>query len=171
MDDRVSISPPTAADLAYMDVHVRDIDRLEFDVMGNGRDFLTSLHELVRLSSKVLVGRWEKRPVVIYGIVPRSLLGAQASPWLVATDDIFDPAIARAFARHCRPALAGLSEGFDHLWNLVHTDNAAAIRWLRWLGFKFTGYDFDVSGHTFTHFKMEVDDVSHRVPSARAALR
>lgn len=172
MDERVSISPPTAADLAFMDAHVRDIDRLEFDVMNNGRDFLTSLHELARVSTKILVGRWHKRPVVIYGIVPRSLLGGEGSPWLVATDQIFEPDVARAFARHCRPALAELSEGFDYLWNLVHTDNAAAIRWLGWLGFRFTGFDVTVSGHTFTHFKMEVDDVlSRNGNTARVGIR
>lgn len=157
-----SIARPTAADLAFMEANMRDMDRLEFNLMSGGLSILTCLHKLNLRSSKMLVGKWKGEPVVLYGVTPVSLLGRQGQPWLAATDRITEGPIARAFLRESRRALADLADGYDYLWNLVHAENSIAIRWLKWLGFNFTGLGLNVQGHRFEHFKMELEDVLSR---------
>lgn len=43
------------------------------------------------------------------------------------------------FARECKKWLNRLMEGHSRLENMVSVENAVAIKWLRWLGFTFTG--------------------------------
>lgn len=154
-----SITPPTYEDLAYMAAHMRDMDRLEFRLMSGGLPTMDCMHLLQERSSKMLVGRWHGEPVVLYGVTPTTLLSGRGQPWLAATSRVTERQIAKAFLRESRRALAGLSEGYDYLWNLVHAENAVAIRWLKWLGFTFTGLGAVVQGHRFEHFKMELEDV------------
>lgn len=73
--------------------------------------------------------------VAVFGDAVFSLLGGVGVPWLIST--IHVQKHPRAFLQVCKPEVRQMLTRHHHLMNYVDARNTAAIRWLKWLGFKF----------------------------------
>lgn len=68
------------------------------------------------------------------GVSPLSLVGSTGVPWLLGSDLV--RVHRRVFMVESRRLVAHWLTLFDALRNVVDARYAAAIRWLRWLGFE-----------------------------------
>lgn len=116
------------------------------------------MHYGLAHSSHVWTGLIDFEPVCMYGVVPASLLCGSGVPWLIGTDALVEHQIL--FLRRCRPQLERMQRVYQHLQNFVAADNAAAVRWLEWLGF--TMHDprpLGPDGVRFRRFEWRATDV------------
>lgn len=138
------VEPLTAAGLAgALDLasRMRPVDAREVWAVGG-----QTPEEAVRDSLEAsLVPRGQARvvrlgalPVMLFGVAPCSVLSDAGSPWMLASaewDAALSAGLSRTFLRRCRGELIGLGREFSRLENQVLADNAAAARWLEWMGF------------------------------------
>lgn len=134
---------------------VRDIDRLEFELMSNGESLHDMLSDLHAKSIRARTARVDGHVVAIYGMIRQTILGGTGNPWMIATNEIYKTNVRRAFLQNTKRELAWLAGDLNYLWNLVHSKNVIAIRWLKWIGFKFDGSGFVSGEHEFLKFYME----------------
>lgn len=92
--------------------------------------------------------------VCIIGVSAPSLLSQVGCPWMLTTRAVDRPEVRRAFVGGSKAALDWAAMDFQRLWNLVAAENTVAVRWLRRVGFRFTGRDVWLRGHQFLHFEM-----------------
>jgi hypothetical protein len=109
------------------------------------------------LSFKWSIRAWtaviEGRPGLMWGVGRLGgLLGFVGAPWLLASDILELPEVAREFIRLSRPYTRELERGFRRLENLVHAENRLAVRWLKWLGFSFAEKPEQWGGENFYRF-------------------
>jgi ribosomal protein S18 acetylase RimI-like enzyme len=90
-------------------------------------------------------------PVCMFGVAPIDMLAGLGQPWLVTTNAVARH--ERVFLRRCRPVVAAMLDSYPRLTNIVHADNVRAIKWLRWLGFKFKGEAIRVNDVAFRQFR------------------
>lgn len=143
------------ADIERMVQEMREIDRVEFRVMSGGKPEGETLDHLLRRSTRARAGYYGGELVCVYGVLSPTLLSREGNPWLCATDLIELKEVRKAFIRNTRSELSWMAEGFSRLWNLVLDQNVTAIRWLKWIGFRFDGTGYEIDGHRFLHFAME----------------
>jgi len=121
----------TNEDIEIVGRALREADRLE--VEASSGEVIPALYETVQKSDVA----WtvdDGGPVGLFGVVPQGILGGGA-PWFVGTEGL---------SRHKKEFLVTskhlakefLAE-YHYLENYVDERNAASIRWLGWLGFKF----------------------------------
>lgn len=89
----------------------------------------------MRYGDQSWAGTVDGEPVCMFGVVPASLLGRVGVPWMVGTTAMDRLRVQKALLHESRPALQAMFSRYDVLANVVDARNAAAIRWLRWLGF------------------------------------
>lgn len=128
------VLPVSVQDVAAIAAIARqaDIDELtealgvsiEDALLGGIRDSLNAKQIVV-----------DGKVVAVFGDAVFSLLGGVGVPWLIST--IHVQAHARAFLRVCKPEVQQMLTRHPHLMNYVDARNTSAIRWLKWLGFKF----------------------------------
>lgn len=101
----------------------------------------------------------DSRPVCMFGVTPIDILAGVGSPWLLGTDEIEKCAIT--FLRLCKGHAAKMLELFPHLVNYVDARHEVAIRWLKWLGFKFDteSVPYGIWGMPFFRFEMKKPNV------------
>lgn len=165
MEHRTLIRPLTADDCKAMARDMRAVDRRELAAMSGsdgGPD--AAERELLRLMGRsrgrAMAGFHDGKLVNVFGVMVRTLAGRVGHPWMVATDEMVNPSVRRAFVRHCRPAfLACIPDGVEELWNLVLADNDAAIHWLKWLHFDFAPDSVVHEGAEWLRFEMRASHV------------
>lgn len=146
------ITPEIVADLIP---RLRPIDRLELSCMTQG-DPAQALLRMTERARRSTAAYMDGGLVGIMGIGSASLVSDTGCPWALVTDALDRPEVRREFVARSRDALGWLSEDFRRLWNIVSAENVTAIRWLRWMGFSFTGREVELQGHRFLHFEMEI---------------
>lgn len=128
------VLPIELEDIAVIlrDVRQADIDEI---VEGLGVSLESELVDGISGSlnaRKIVV---DGQIVAVFGDAVHSLLGSVGVPWLISTVHVEHH--ARAFLKVCKPEVQGMLTRHRHLFNYVDARNAAAIRWLKWLGFDF----------------------------------
>ena len=120
-------------DAVYLAPRLRAIDALEVRCTGKTpEESLMIGFDLVR--AKVLSALNSDEEVVAMCGVSESPQNPKAGViWLLASDK-FDEH-KKDFLTVCKPVIEELSEGFQHVYNLVHINNTKSIRWLEWYGF------------------------------------
>jgi len=111
---------------------LRTEDRAE--VLALGVDPFYGLLGSVAASREAWTYRDDGQIICMAGVAPLSLIGSTGIPWLLSS-----PLVAthrRAFMVETRRTLAHWLTMFDVLRNVVDAQYEAAVRWLRWLGFK-----------------------------------
>ncbi len=141
-------------DLAVMCDRIQPMDRFEFDVMSGGKRLDECFNHLRRRSVRARAAYADGELVAVYGVLAPTLMAESGNPWLAATPTVDRPDVRREFIRYTEREMTWLSEGFQHLWNLVSHENQVAIRWLKWIGFQFDDDLIDVRGHPFRRFSM-----------------
>lgn len=76
-----------------------------------------------------------------------------AVPWLLGADDI--PFIAKDLLVQSEKKVKEWKNKYSEMYNFVHCDNRASLRWLEWLGFSF---ETEIKNN-FVRFKWEARGV------------
>lgn len=148
-----TFQPITPATIERLVPALRAIDRIELSCMSKGdpREALATMTARARRATAAYMGG---DLVGIMGVSAASVVSDTGCPWALVTSAIERPAVRREFLARSHVALDWLGEDFRRLWNIVSAENATAIRWLRWMGFTFTGREIELQGHRFLHFEM-----------------
>ena len=110
---------------------MREADIVECRAMGYSPK--QALREGIVASSLCLTALLDGRPEAMFGLVVRSALAGEGTPWMLGTEAIYDH--PRAMLRWGPGFVATMLDSTPVLSNLVAVDNVRAIRFLRWLGF------------------------------------
>lgn len=146
----IEIVPARACHLRRLAEVMRQADRDEIEARS-GRTPLGALMGSYRASSMCRVVLIDGKPEVIFGVGTLNVLAGVGSPWLLGSDAVWQH--RKEFMRQSRVWLRQLSARYQVLRNVVDCRNAASIRWLGWLGFRFS-QPFDHRGRPFMLFEM-----------------
>lgn len=135
----ISILPAIEVDARELAPVVRQEDRAEVLAL------LGPVHPVEGPAGGLLLGlataceAWTARDdagriICMAGVSPFSLIGSTGVPWLLGSDLV--RMHRRVFMAESRRLVARWLTWFDSLRNVVDARYAAAIRWLRWLGFE-----------------------------------
>ena len=83
----VNWSSPTDESIHYIASHLREADRIEIQAV-NPKPVAEIVQDSVNVSTLCKVVSIDGVPSLVYGLVPLSILGSVAAPWLLATDAI-----------------------------------------------------------------------------------
>lgn len=134
--DRVTVVPATIEHVYALADRLRPAD--EAEVRGLGHTPRKALYRGFRNSVLCRAGLVEGRCAAMWGVavgqVPGAcLLGSLATPWLLTSADV--EAVPLAYLRVGRAELAAMRALYPQLAGYVAADYAAAVRWLRMIGF------------------------------------
>lgn len=122
---------------------LREADLAELDAAGV-EDTVTMLLDAIPECSWARVAEWNGSPVFMYGVRPLSG-GDIGVPWMLSTVHL-EKTERVAVARLARKVVAEMRAEFSVLTNMVHCENADAIKFIEWLGFevsdKLTGPEY-----------------------------
>jgi hypothetical protein len=99
----------------------------------------------------------DARPVCMFGVTPLDILGGIGSPWLLGTDEVKKYGLA--FLKLSRGYVPRMLDLFPVLVNYVDVRHEVAIKWLKWLGFKFDPepVSYGIWGLPFYRFEMKLN--------------
>lgn len=140
----IAMLPATEDDARELAPLLRAEDRAE--VLALGVEPVDGLLQSVAAAREAWTWRADGLVICMAGVAPLSLIGRTGVPWLLGSDLV--PAHRRIFMVETRRAVARWLGMFDVLRNVVDARYAAAIRWLRWLGFE-VGEPFALQGGLF----------------------
>lgn len=126
------VLPLMAADLPALAELVRQADREEIEA-ATGLPIAEALARLLPGSCKASKIVHQGLVLAVFGDAAHS--AGVGVPWLISTERVEQ--FPREFLRVCRPEVADMLDRHGSLINYVDARNTAAMRWLRWLGFKF----------------------------------
>lgn len=150
----VEIGPPTPADVMFIADNLREADVVEVNAATGKTDMHEALHNAVRMSDEVWVGRVYKVPVCIWGVAPMSRITQNGSPWLVGTDRV--KKYQKAFLRRNKAWLDAVKKRYKMLYNFVDIRNPVSIKWIQWLGFDvLPAKPYGVKQTLFHRFEMQ----------------
>lgn len=151
----IEIVPARASHLRYLAANLRQSDLDEIDALS-GASALSALSFSYRRASICMVALIDGKPEAIWGAGSLNVLAGSGSPWMVCSDRATDD--LRFFLRMSVDWRDQLLSRYSVLRNVVDCRNAKSIRWLKWLGFKFSA-PFEARGHDVMIFEMRSKDV------------
>lgn len=147
----IEIVPARASHLRRLAQVMRQADRDEV-MARSGSTPIGALMSSYRGSTVCMVALVDGLPEVIWGAGDINILTGTGSPWMLGSEAI--NAHRKDFLRHSSHWRDQLLQRYSVLKNVVDCRNTVAIRWLRWLGFRFSD-PFDYRGHDFMLFELE----------------
>lgn len=129
----VEIIPTTHAHVAELADNLRVADRAELAASGHA-DAHRAIEFSVSLSTHLATAVVGDRVGAIFGLVPLSMVTGKGCPWMLGTDLVLTH--RRALMRDSPAYLRAMLRAYPHLENLVHAENAFAVRWLKHMGFE-----------------------------------
>lgn len=89
-------------------------------------------------SIRSFTGMVDGVPVCMFGANPYSILSGIGCVWMIGSTGLNPLKVQKVLLRESLPILEILQDLFPTLlYNFVDARNTSAIRWLKWLGFKF----------------------------------
>jgi hypothetical protein len=128
------VVPAQAEHIAPIVAKAREADKRELWALARATP-LQCLRYGFKHSRAAFTGRIDGEPVCMFGATAYNELGGIGVPWMVTSTGLDPLGAQKALLRLSRPGVAELRRQYPVLVNVVHGDNAAAIRWLRWCGF------------------------------------
>lgn len=129
--DGIVVRKTNVFDLEYLANNMRQADVQEI-WSSHHVDPLNALAISFKRSAFCYTVERKQRPVAIFGVYPLSILGTQASVWMLATDEL--TLIKRRFVRHSRNIIEHMLSFYPFLYNYVDVRNSESIKWLKWCG-------------------------------------
>lgn len=139
------IRPATLKDIKELARTMRPEDRAEIR-LSSGATPLVALTKGFVLSSSCSAVVRDGKVMAVFGVV--GIAGVSGSPWMLGAPGIEQ---CKSLLRECRKLLQGYLADYSYLSNACWAGNLVHIRWIKWLGFTFSGSDFR-SGELFLHF-------------------
>jgi hypothetical protein len=130
---RAWLVPAAAEHVAPIAAHARqaDIDELWAQAHATPAECMT---HGIEASVRAYTAMLDDVPVCMFGVVAAEAMG-EGAPWMVGTTALDSLRAQKDVLRISRAAIAEFQALFPNLYNLVDDRNAAAKRWLQWLGF------------------------------------
>lgn len=128
----VEIVATTPAHIIELAEKLRDADRAELMASGHP-DPRHAIELSVSLSTHRATATVDGRVGAIFGVSPISMASGVGCPWMLGTDLVLTN--RRALMRDSPAYIRAMLRVYPHLVNLVHAENAFAVRWLRHSGF------------------------------------
>lgn len=128
----IEIVPATHEAVDYIANRLREADIAELNASRIDASPYDIVLESVELSDWCNVVLIDGIPSIVFGVCP-SAEKDSGVPWLLGTDDM--DKIKRHLLIGCSSFIEKMLSKYSFLYNIVHCDNAKAIRWLEWLGF------------------------------------
>lgn len=144
----IEFRAPRPSDVLYIAKRMADMDRLECAAFG--RTPRQALDLAVRGSVMAWTASVDGKPLAAFGVTPVSVMSGVGVPWLLCVPEARRH--QRAFLERGRPFVQQMQATFPALQNMVHRDNARAIRWLRRLGFTVEAEPVYAGGHPMLPF-------------------
>ena len=139
-------------DVAHVECHMRAGDVAELEAIGQGR---AGIWNAYRASSHAYGLHLNDELVMVYGVIPASVLGGSGMIWALGTDGVTRH--AKQFLKDSPNCLRECFDTYNHLYNWVDERNTASKRWLKWLGFELQeAKPFGPLGMPFHRFDMRV---------------
>lgn len=153
----LTVIPAQFEHIAPVAIHMRQGDRDEV-AASSGRSPFEALEFSLTRSTVARTVLVDGVPAGIFGCGDLNILARSGAPWLLGTDDLGRAPMA--FLRTSVDWRDKLFERYDVLRNLVDDRNVASIRWLKWLGFKFSEpIPIGHAGLPFRLFELRAADV------------
>ena len=150
---KLQIVPATQEHLEQVAANMRQADADEAWAAGHMSP-LEALEFSDRITRDTKAGLADGEVFCIFGTARASALSFNGVPWLLGTEEL--PKYSRGFLRLNRKYISQIKKEFDRLDNYVDVRNHAAIKWLRWLGFKINPpIAYGADNLPFHHFEME----------------
>ena len=130
---------------------MREADIVECRAMGYSPK--QALREGLVASSLCLTALLDGRPEAMFGLVVKSALAGEGTPWMLGTEAIYDH--PRAMLRWGPGFVAAMLDSTPALSNLVAARNGRAIRMLRRWGFGISPDAILIGDVEFLLFRME----------------
>ncbi len=140
----ITMLASTGSDVHEFAPRLRAEDRAE--VLALGFTPVDGLLQSIAGAQEAWTYRADRQIICMAGVTPLSLIGRVGVPWLLGSELVLQH--RRAFMIETRRMVADWLTRFDVLRNVVDARYEAAIRWLRWLGFKI-GKPFPLGKGTF----------------------
>lgn len=147
------VVPAHSDHIFWLANNMSEADRDECDALAMGP--FRALTDSLNRSAAAWTGMVNDEPVVMFGVTPIDILGGIGSPWLLGTDEARRHAFT--FLRLNKQYLPKMLSLFPVLANYVDARHDVAIRWLKWLGFRFDPepVPYGIWGLPFLRFQME----------------
>lgn len=144
----------TENDIRILVDNIREVDRKEI-YHSTGMDPLEPILHSLR-SSRICVSAWAGGHLLcVFGVAPYKDAGA---PWMIGTTHL--PRVRRTLLSYPQAFISVWKQDFPKLENYVWSKNDTHVRWLKRLGFVFTGKTIVSRGEIFLHFEMKETHVS-----------
>jgi len=147
---KAEIRAAVAGDIDAIVADIRPADVAEMEALGTTPE--RALREGLALSDWSATGTLDDVPVCMFGVGCHSVMGGIGRPWMLAANGLERAQVP--FLRACRPVVRAMQDSYPRLINVVDARNTTAIRWLRWLGFKFDIGRQIVGGQEFVGFRL-----------------
>jgi hypothetical protein len=122
------------SDISDLAARLRAADVKEIYAVS-GEDAYTGLSRIFHTSSPSYVFCSGDKAIGIFGMGRFEDDETIASPWLLASEEFYDH--QAIFARQSKALFKWFLGNYKFLFNCVDSTNTKAIKWLKWLGFKF----------------------------------
>jgi len=155
--DRLTFIPALPDHIAPIADRMREADRLEV-LASSGKTPAEALAFSLSKSAASWTIIIDGRPEMMFGVADLNILTQVGSPWLLGTDVVHDH--RSEFLRGSVRWREQLFERYDILRNFVDDRNTLSMRWLKWLGARFSEpMPIGVNGEMFRMFEMRRWDV------------
>lgn len=147
------IRKPTKDDVEYLIDHVRPEDIEEVDAF-DGSTIRESLEQTPNLLENSEVWEVDGKVVCMFGVTPVEEYEGVGLIWMLATSEFEQ--YSKMFAVRCQKVVEKMVDGYEFIYNYVHSKNEKSVQWLRWLGFQtYAPEPIGHKGELFTRFEMK----------------
>ncbi|MGJ5032266.1 phage protein Gp13 family protein [Bradyrhizobium sp. HKCCYLS2038] len=136
---------------------MRQADRDEV-MAASGKSPAAAVAFSLRRSAAAWTALIDGRPEVMFGVADLNILAGIGAPWLLGTDAV--ERHNRQFLRRSVRWRDQLLQRYSVLRNFVDDRNTTSVRWLRWLGFRFSE-PVMFNGQAFRAFELRSEDVRY----------
>ena len=132
---RVTVERAELWHAEYIANRCRPADVLELAALGVTP--YQAMRDSLHVPGLAYTGMVDGEPVCMFGACEATMVGNLARPWMVGSTLVEKYQLQ--FLRRNRKMLGIWLDLYTRLENYVDVRNTQAIKWLRWLGFEFTG--------------------------------
>lgn len=132
--DRIRIIPADVEHVPFVAPMLRPEDLAEATALVGADGVEQAMRDSIERSEWAFIAIEDRGPVALWGVSPMTVLGSSYAPWALFTVLAADH--RRQIARESRRWVGLMKAQFPLMRNIVDGRNAAAVRWLSWLGFE-----------------------------------
>lgn len=150
MSNVLTIKQAKLSDVKALAPYLRRADVREI-IVRSGRPAYDNLMSSFNTASFCHSIYFQDTIIAMFGVTPTKKKRV-GRVWMLANDELYNH--SREIVRISKPWVNTMMKGHNILYNHVHADNKASIRWLKWIGFEMLELhnNFGVGKEDFWYF-------------------